>query len=129
MHGAFGSAGGFNLGVCSAGLSAGDLRRQTAEGVQSRLVLRDVRGWPDDAGREALASVGATALVWSDEQGDDPEGGRWLVDGAARAREYFDRHGIHAYVVRPDFAIYGVATTPEEVPALIDSLAAGLRPA
>ena len=38
----------------------------------------------------------------------------------------FDRHDLHAFLVRPDHGTFGVARTPEQVAPLVDALGARL---
>jgi len=45
-----------------------------------------------------------------------------LPDEGGTYRRFFEEHGIAAYISRPDFAIFGVARAPSEVPALVDML-------
>jgi 3-(3-hydroxy-phenyl)propionate hydroxylase len=91
-----------------------------------RLVLRDARGWPDAERRRRLERLGGRALVWSDAAGEPPPGGLHLEDAAGGANAFFARHGIHAFLVRPDHLTFGVARSPEDVPALLDDLDAAL---
>jgi hypothetical protein len=92
-----------------------------------RLFLRDPRGWPDAERERRLEALGGRALVWSDAPGQAPPGGLHLEDVAGEAGAFFDAHGLHAFLVRPDHVTFGVAKAPEDVPALLDDLAAALR--
>jgi 3-(3-hydroxy-phenyl)propionate hydroxylase len=68
-----------------------------------RLVLQS--GEPDASARRALEGLEGRAVVW-------PE------------RGFFDEHGIHAFLIRPDHSVFGVARAPEQVaPLLEDALA------
>ncbi|MGW1563027.1 bifunctional 3-(3-hydroxy-phenyl)propionate/3-hydroxycinnamic acid hydroxylase [Streptomyces sp. NPDC002144] len=49
------------------------------------------------------------------------------VDGTYRT--FLDDHGLVAYLSRPDFYLFGTAATSEDLPALIDALAAMLTKA
>ena len=91
-----------------------------------RLVLRDTRGWPDAVRRRRLASLGGRALVWSDAAGPAPEEGLHFQDANGRAEAFFEDHGIHGYLVRPDHVTFGVAKGPGDVGALLDDLDAAL---
>lgn len=46
------------------------------------------------------------------------------VDGTYRT--FLDDHGLAGYLSRPDFYVFGTAATGEDLPALIDALAAAL---
>lgn len=105
------------------------VRRAHAEGLLDdltgsgfALLLRDERGWPDAARRARLADLGGRAILWSDLEGAAPEGGWRVVDGAGAAAAFFDGHGVHAFLVRPDHVVFGVARRPDEVTPLVDAL-------
>lgn len=71
-------------------------------GTELRLVLREEA----EAGTErALGELGAGSYVWSNEEG----------------ARYFARHAIHAFLVRPDHAVFGVARSMDEIPLLLES--------
>jgi 3-(3-hydroxy-phenyl)propionate hydroxylase len=70
-----------------------------------RLVLRGPA--PDASARRALERLEGHAVTW-------PDGG------------FFDEHGIHAFLIRPDHAVFGVARTPEQVGALLEDALARL---
>jgi 3-(3-hydroxy-phenyl)propionate hydroxylase len=93
-----------------------------------RLVLRDARGWPDAARLRRFAELGGTVVVWQDEPAgrsrrDRRRDDAHVEDTAAGADAYFARQGLHAFVVRPDHLVYGVAAEPGEVAGLLDALA------
>jgi len=70
-----------------------------------RLVLRS--GEPDASARRTLEGLEGHAVTW-------PESG------------FFDEHGIHAFLIRPDHSIFGVARAPEQVGALLEDALARL---
>jgi hypothetical protein len=108
----------------------GEARRlDDLTGQGFRLVLRDARGWPDDARRARFESLGGRVLVWSDAAAEAGAGGLACVDAAGEAGAFFDRHGLHAFLVRPDHVTFGVAKGPEDVAALLDALDAALATA
>ena len=61
-------------------------------------------------------------LVWSDEDGEAPEGGLHCRDADGAATRFFEDHGIHAMLARPDHVTFGVANNPSDVAALLDDL-------
>ncbi len=68
-----------------------------------RLVLRE--GAPEAKARQALERLEGHAVSWPDPT-------------------FFEEHGIHAFLIRPDHAVFGVARAPEQVaPLLEDALA------
>ena len=82
-------------------------------------------GWTLVASADAVAAVPADLIEWFESIGgvvatsgpggiiDDVEGRytAWLAD-----------HGVCAVVQRPDFYVFGSATTPDELPALLRDL-------
>jgi 3-(3-hydroxy-phenyl)propionate hydroxylase len=104
----------------------GDSLLDDLTGTGFRLVLRDERGWPDRTRRGALEALGGTTLLWTDDAGEVPQGGARFVDRDGGAAACFDRHDLHAYLVRPDHGTFGVARTPEQVAPLVDALGARL---
>jgi len=104
----------------------GEARLDDVTGPGFRLVLRDARGWPDPERLARLASLRGRALVWSDADGAAPEGGLHVRDAGGRASAFFDGHGIHAFLARPDHVTFGVAKAPDDVTALLDDLEAAL---
>lgn len=104
----------------------GDTRLDDVTGPGFQLVVRDARGWPDPQRLARLASLGGSAVVWSDTGGDAPEGGLHCRDARGGAAAFFDRHGIHAFLARPDHVTFGVAKGPGDVATLLDDLETAL---
>jgi 3-(3-hydroxy-phenyl)propionate hydroxylase len=104
----------------------GETRLDDVSGAGFRLVLRDARGWPDAERRARLATLPGRALVWSDAPGEAPEGGLHCRDASGAAEAFFEEHGIHAFLARPDHVTFGVAKSPDDVAALLDDLEAAL---
>jgi hypothetical protein len=106
--------------------ASGETRLDDVTGPGFQLVLRDARGWPDPGRRARLESLRGRAVVWIDTAGDAPEGGIHCRDAGGEAAAFFDRHGIHAFLARPDHVTFGVAKGPGDVAALLDDLEAAL---
>jgi 3-(3-hydroxy-phenyl)propionate hydroxylase len=107
----------------------GEARLDDVTGQGFRLVLRDARGWPDDARCARFDALGGRVVVWGDAPTEAGPGGLACVDAAGEAGAFFDRHGLHAFLVRPDHVTFGVAKGPEDVAALLDDLEAALATA
>jgi 3-(3-hydroxy-phenyl)propionate hydroxylase len=71
--------------------------------------------------RAALARIGLEILAVEPEPTGDG-----AADVAGHYRAYFDVHGVSALLVRPDFVVFGSASDPDEVRALVDDLLAQL---
>ena len=65
----------------------------------------------------------ATTAVWSDADGDAPLGAVRVVDADGGAKAYFEAHGIHGFLVRPDNLCFGVAVSAADVARLVADLA------
>jgi 3-(3-hydroxy-phenyl)propionate hydroxylase len=52
----------------------------------------------------------------------DRAGNGSIVDVGGAYRRFFDEHRVEAALLRPDFTIFGVARTRDQVPALVDDL-------
>jgi flavoprotein hydroxylase len=53
---------------------------------------------------------------------EDREAAGMAVDSGGAYSRYFDEHGYVAIILRPDFTLFGGASTREELPGLIDDL-------
>jgi 3-(3-hydroxy-phenyl)propionate hydroxylase len=105
----------------------GPVRFDDLTGTGFRLVLRDARGWPDEKRWVDFDRVGGVPVIWSDGPGVAPSGGLWAEDVDTKAAAWFDRHGLHAFLVRPDNTVFGVAAEPGRVADLLDELRDELR--
>jgi 3-(3-hydroxy-phenyl)propionate hydroxylase len=106
--------------------AAGETRLDDWVGPGFQLILRDARGWPDAKRRARFEARTGHAFVWSDDAGEAPEGGLHCRDTRGEAAGFFERHGIHAMLVRPDHVTFGVARNPDDVAALLDDLEAAI---
>jgi 2-polyprenyl-6-methoxyphenol hydroxylase-like FAD-dependent oxidoreductase len=52
----------------------------------------------------------------------DPEAPHGIRDCDGRLTAWLAEHGAHAVLVRPDFYVFGSASTPDDIPALLDAL-------
>jgi hypothetical protein len=52
-----------------------------------------------------------------------------IVDIDGRYEAWMDEHGVQAVLTRPDFAVFGAAQRPADMPDLVDSLALELKEA
>lgn len=82
-----------------------------------RLVLRDAAVEP--AALAPLLARGGRVAVWSDTEGDAPDGAVLVVDVDCKATAFFDAHGIHGFLVRPDNLCFGVADSSADVAGLV----------
>jgi len=116
---------GISGGILSDSASAGELFIQSTVGIGGRTgLLDDVVG----AGWHLVTSGDRSALRGDDATWFGSIGGRVVALGAGvedvdgRYGRWFADHGVVAVLERPDFAIYGTATTDREVGALITGL-------
>jgi 2-polyprenyl-6-methoxyphenol hydroxylase-like FAD-dependent oxidoreductase len=115
-------------------------------GLQARIRAADREGRFDDlmgSSRFTVLTVSeAPQSVLSDSQLDElyqldavvarvvaPGGptSDGLVDIDGRYRAYFDKHGIAAFISRPDFYVFGVVNELKDLPALVDALLSQLK--
>lgn len=89
---------------------SGEQLLDDATGPRFQLLLRRAPGILDDATREALDQLGAAVIEWS------------TPDGAA----FFERHGIHGLLARPDHVVFGVARNVDDVGALVRDAASAV---
>jgi 2-polyprenyl-6-methoxyphenol hydroxylase-like FAD-dependent oxidoreductase/catechol 2,3-dioxygenase-like lactoylglutathione lyase family enzyme len=66
--------------------------------------------------RELVDSLGVTLASL------DPIAPSGVRDVDGRLTRWLSDHGVHAVLVRPDFYVFGGASSPEELPALLDDL-------
>ncbi|WP_345568156.1 bifunctional 3-(3-hydroxy-phenyl)propionate/3-hydroxycinnamic acid hydroxylase [Streptomyces plumbiresistens] len=66
---------------------------------------------------DLLERLGVHVVVLGQDHVEDADG---------TYRTFLDDHGLVAYLSRPDFYLFGTAATAEDLPALIDALAAAL---
>lgn len=90
-----------------------------------RLILRDADVPP--SAWQGLRELRDGVAVWSDDAGAAPTSGRRLVDAEGQAKAFFESHGIHAFLTRPDNLVFGVAERAEDVAGLVGSLESALR--
>jgi 2-polyprenyl-6-methoxyphenol hydroxylase-like FAD-dependent oxidoreductase/catechol 2,3-dioxygenase-like lactoylglutathione lyase family enzyme len=69
--------------------------------------------------REHRALVETLAMTVASLDPDAPHGVR---DRSGHLTAWLYEHGAHAVVVRPDFYVFGTASSPEELPALLSDL-------
>jgi 3-(3-hydroxy-phenyl)propionate hydroxylase len=97
---------------------SGDSLLDDVTGGGFRLVVRSDAGF--DAGIGArVSALGGSSIVWSDVPIPARDGLAVAVSASREAQAFFDDHGIHAFLVRPDHVLFGVARTPAEVDALV----------
>jgi 3-(3-hydroxy-phenyl)propionate hydroxylase len=86
-----------------------------------RLVLRSDAGF-DAAGIGArVAALGGGSIVWSDAPAPGSPELPVAVDREGQASAFFEESGIHAFLVRPDHVVFGVARAAADLPALLDA--------
>lgn len=68
------------------------------------------------AHHETLAALGGRVIVLGND----------VIDDAGAHSAFLSRHGVVAYLARPDFIVYGVAASTGDVPALVAGLSAQL---
>ena len=97
--------------LAAQGRLAGDRLLDDVTGGGFTLITRagDPRAGLGDGQLADLASVGAQLVSLDD-------------DGDGRMSAWLDHHEAHAVLVRPDFYVFGSASTPGDVPALVDDL-------
>lgn len=97
----------------------GDALLDDVTGGGFRLVLRSDEGI--DAGDVAarVAALGGSCVVWSDAAASALDALPTLASVSPEAGKFFDEQGIHAFLVRPDHVVFGVARTPGQVDALV----------
>jgi 3-(3-hydroxy-phenyl)propionate hydroxylase len=88
-------------------------------GAGFRLVLRSDSGFDADGVGARVSALGGSSVVWSDAPVSASEGLPVAVSVSPEAEEFFDENGIHAFLVRPDHVLFGVARTPGEVGDLV----------
>ncbi|WP_322044716.1 bifunctional 3-(3-hydroxy-phenyl)propionate/3-hydroxycinnamic acid hydroxylase [Paraburkholderia sp. J67] len=85
----------------------------------------DPRDYLDDASRAALDRLGASTVgVTRDAAKMVPN--RVLHDVSGKYRRFFDEHDAAIVIVRPDYYVFGAASTLEEANGLVAALLAGL---
>jgi len=57
----------------------------------------------------------------------DPHGPQGVRDVDGRLTAWLSEHGTYAVLVRPDFYVFGSASSPEQLPALLDDLRSQLH--
>ena len=72
----------------------------------------------DDGQRAFLARLGCHVAVLSDDSGARDA----IVDLDGDQRAFMDAYGIHAYLSRPDFVVFGSVADPRDLGALVDAL-------
>ncbi|RFA12094.1 hypothetical protein B7R22_16805 [Subtercola boreus] len=93
----------------------------TAGGGTLLLANADVRAALDEKTEEALLAVGIQTVTLAEKVAIGA-----VVDGTGTYATWLDSLGAVAVLVRPDFYIYGGATTTAEVPALAEAFLHGL---
>lgn len=88
-----------------------------AQTADLRLALGEARA----AGLERLGA----ALVEVLPQGSPPRPGA-VVDASGAYAAYFARHGVAAFLARPDFVVFGAVRSASDLPLLADTLLARL---
>jgi 3-(3-hydroxy-phenyl)propionate hydroxylase len=76
----------------------------------------------DDEQRAFLEQIRGKAIGVTPED-DEPE---LALDITWAYERYFDKEGIAAFLMRPDFYLFGTVATLDEVPAMVDALRAQL---
>jgi flavoprotein hydroxylase len=71
---------------------------------------------------DATAPVPAELMKWFEDEGGAVVPVGEAADADGTYREWFAEHGVAAVVQRPDFAIFGAATTSADVAPLLTSL-------
>jgi 2-polyprenyl-6-methoxyphenol hydroxylase-like FAD-dependent oxidoreductase len=74
----------------------------------------------DDDLRDTLSALGATVASL------DPRAPGGIADVDGRLTEWFERHDVHAVLIRPDFYAFGSVASRDELPALVSDLRAQL---
>ncbi|WCE06233.1 bifunctional 3-(3-hydroxy-phenyl)propionate/3-hydroxycinnamic acid hydroxylase [Pseudoxanthomonas sp. JBR18] len=74
---------------------------------------------------EVAASLGLRT-VWIDAEGSDQAAGA-IVDVDGKYADFLKTHALAAILIRPDFYIYGTASEPAGIGALIEDLTNDLR--
>jgi 2-polyprenyl-6-methoxyphenol hydroxylase-like FAD-dependent oxidoreductase/catechol 2,3-dioxygenase-like lactoylglutathione lyase family enzyme len=134
-----------------APLSAGALHLPAGEGgdplagtlsVQGKVATAGREGHFDDvvgrgfalvtAGGDPLAPLGAEQRALVEALGMklaslDPDAPHGVRDLDGRLSAWLQEHGVHAVVVRPDFYVFGSATSAQALPSLLDDLARRLH--
>jgi 3-(3-hydroxy-phenyl)propionate hydroxylase len=90
---------------------AGEKLLDEATGPGFQLLLRRAPGSLDDATGEALDQLGATVVEWSTPEGE----------------AFFERHGLHGLLARPDHVVFGVARNPDEIGTLVRDAASAVE--
>jgi 3-(3-hydroxy-phenyl)propionate hydroxylase len=85
-----------------------------------RLILREAD--VDPAAFAPLRALGGQVAVWSDTDGEAPQGGARMIDLEGHAKAFFENHRIHAFLTRPDNLTFGVAERPDDVAGLVREL-------
>jgi 3-(3-hydroxy-phenyl)propionate hydroxylase len=98
---------------------SGDQLLDDFTGGGFRLVLRSDAGFDAGGVGARVAALGGSSVVWSDAPVPTPGGLPVAVSVSPEAEEFFDEHGIAAFLVRPDHVLFGVARTPAEIDALV----------
>ena len=73
------------------------------------------------AQRGLLQRLGVNVVIVGDDPGEVQD-----LDGTYQ--DYLEQHRLTAYLSRPDFYIFGTASAPEEISALVDALALAVEP-
>jgi 3-(3-hydroxy-phenyl)propionate hydroxylase len=107
-------------GVVSVGDQSGRFDDVVGWGFQ--VIGRDYDPSSDlsDAQRQFLASV--RAVIVGVSTGQDGAADGLAIDTEGAYDRYFDQHGFTAIVIRPDFTLFGGASSRDELPSLIDEL-------
>ena len=86
-------------------------------------LVADPRDVLDEEHRAFLDDIGVHSVRLTPE---GVPGDGTAVDSEGRYAEWFEEAGVEAVVVRPDFYVYGTASTMAELPRLVSSLRADL---
>jgi len=86
----------------------------------------DPDAYLDEPSRTMLARIGAQAIgITHDKALAIP--GRVLWDVSGKYEAFFVEHAAKAIIVRPDYYVFGSASSLEELPALVGMLGSGLN--
>jgi len=66
-----------------------------------------------------VAALGGSCVVWSDAAASALDALPTAASVSPDAGKFFDEQEIHAFLVRPDHVVFGVARTPGQVDALV----------
>ena len=116
---------GISGGILTDSASAGELFIQgtvRAGGTQGRLDDVVGTGWHLVTSGQPTALDGELAAWFESIGGRNVAIGATVEDVEGRYGRWFDEHGVAAVLERPDFAIYGTATTDRDVARLLTRL-------